>query len=80
MFFFSRPAVIALAVTRVLLTTHAQSRQGNQGTYDTASNADLDNEFGTHSETEVIEKVLREGVLTEGHVSVQPPWIGWLTD
>ncbi len=39
--------------------------------YDAASNADLDNEFGTHVDAEVIEKILREGTLTEGHVSFQ---------
>jgi len=43
-------------------------RHGNQGLYDHASNADLDNEFGTHVDVEVIEKILRQGTLTEGHM------------
>ncbi|KAJ9133918.1 hypothetical protein NKR19_g8892 [Coniochaeta hoffmannii] len=43
-------------------------KHGNQGMYDAASNADLDNEFGTHVDAEVIEKILREGTLTEGHM------------
>lgn len=37
--------------------------------YDAASNADLDNEFGTHVDSEVIDKILRQGVLAEGRVS-----------
>ncbi|OIW30454.1 DUF1960-domain-containing protein [Coniochaeta ligniaria NRRL 30616] len=44
-------------------------KHGNQGLYDCASNADLDNEFGTHKDVEVIEKILRQGVLTEGHMA-----------
>jgi ribosome maturation protein Sdo1 len=44
-------------------------KHGNQGMYDHASNADLDNEFGTHVDVEVMEKVLRAGTVTEGHVS-----------
>ncbi|KAK3307739.1 ribosome maturation protein, partial [Chaetomium strumarium] len=43
-------------------------KHGNQGMYDHASNADLDNEFGTHVDVEVLEKVLRAGTVTEGHM------------
>jgi hypothetical protein len=56
----------------LLLLTASHSRHGNQGMYDGASNADLDNEFGTHVDSEVVEKILRQGTLTEGHVSVPP--------
>lgn len=59
---------VTFVAHEVGLLTHI--RHGNQGLYDRASNADLDNEFGTHVDVEVIEKVLRQGVLTEGHVSV----------
>ncbi|KAB5546832.1 ribosome maturation protein [Coniochaeta sp. 2T2.1] len=59
-------------------------KRGNQGMYDAASNADLDNEFGTHVDSEVIDKILRQGVLAEGqiaerHVSKNDVNGGWAT-
>ncbi len=44
-------------------------RQGAQGTYDTASHAALDNEFGTHVDEEVIKQILEKGTLQESEVS-----------
>jgi ribosome maturation protein Sdo1 len=52
-----------------LLTLLYSDRKGTSGVYDQASNADLDNEFGTHVDVEVLQKILHEGSLTEGHVS-----------
>ncbi|KAI0013471.1 shwachman-Bodian-diamond syndrome protein [Xylariaceae sp. FL0662B] len=40
-------------------------RQGNQGQYDGASKATLENEFGTHVDDEVIKKILEEGSVLE---------------
>lgn len=48
-------------------------RQGAQGTYDEASNAEKENEFGTKVDDEVIEKILASGTLQESSVSQQPP-------
>lgn len=45
------------------------SRQGAQGTYDEASNAEKENEFGTKVDDEVIEKILASGTLQESSVS-----------
>ncbi|KAM7196118.1 SDO1-like protein C21C3.19 [Naviculisporaceae sp. PSN 640] len=39
--------------------------QGVTGTYDTASKSSLDNEFGTHVDTDVITKILEKGTLQE---------------
>jgi ribosome maturation protein Sdo1 len=36
-------------------------RQGTQGALDTASNAELDNEFGTHNVDEAISTILEKG-------------------
>jgi len=46
-----------------------QIRQGAQGTYDTASNGSLDNEFGTHKDEDVIKQILEKGVFQETEVS-----------
>ncbi|KAK4235919.1 DUF1960-domain-containing protein [Achaetomium macrosporum] len=43
-------------------------KHGTQGMYGHASNADLDNEFGTHVDEEVLEKILRRGTVTERHM------------
>ncbi|KAH8657469.1 shwachman-Bodian-diamond syndrome protein [Tricladium varicosporioides] len=45
-----------------IFVTH---KQGAQGTMDGASNATLDNEFGTHIEDEVIKQILEKGTLQE---------------
>jgi len=45
-----------------IFVTH---KHGAQGTYDGASNATLDNEFGTHEPEEVIKKILEKGTLQE---------------
>ncbi|TDZ23564.1 SDO1-like protein [Colletotrichum sidae] len=41
-----------------IFVTH---RQGAQGTYDAASKATLENEFGTHNEDDVIKQILEKG-------------------
>ncbi|KAL0939287.1 SDO1-like protein C21C3.19 [Colletotrichum truncatum] len=41
-----------------IFVTH---KQGAQGTYDAASKASLDNEFGTHVDEEVIKVILEKG-------------------
>ncbi|OLN82051.1 SDO1-like protein C21C3.19 [Colletotrichum chlorophyti] len=41
-----------------IFVTH---KQGAQGTYDAASQATLDNEFGTHVDDEVIKVILEKG-------------------
>ncbi|RDW84975.1 hypothetical protein BP6252_02565 [Coleophoma cylindrospora] len=45
-----------------IFVTH---KQGAQGTLDGASNAILDNEFGTHVDDEVIKIILEKGQLQE---------------
>ncbi|PSS27913.1 hypothetical protein M430DRAFT_131909 [Amorphotheca resinae ATCC 22711] len=40
-------------------------RHGAQGTFDGASHATLENEFGTHDEDEVIKQVLEKGSIQE---------------
>ncbi|KAI9728308.1 MAG: hypothetical protein M1834_007712 [Cirrosporium novae-zelandiae] len=45
-----------------IFVTH---KQGSQGVLDGASNAILDNEFGTHNEDEVITKILEGGLVQE---------------
>ncbi|KAB2580869.1 putative rna binding protein [Lasiodiplodia theobromae] len=36
-------------------------KHGNQGILDTASNAVLDNEFGTHADEDVVKQILEKG-------------------
>lgn len=43
-------------------------RQGAQGKLDKASNAELDNEFGTHKEDDVVKQILEKGNLQETKV------------
>ncbi|KAF1809616.1 DUF1960-domain-containing protein [Eremomyces bilateralis CBS 781.70] len=40
-------------------------KQGSQGHFDRASNASLENEFGTHDDTEVVQKILESGAVQE---------------
>lgn len=44
-------------------------RQNAQGSFDKASNADLENEFGTHVDTEVITQILEKGSIQNSQVS-----------
>jgi ribosome maturation protein Sdo1 len=44
-------------------------RQGTQGALDTASNAELDNEFGTHNVDEAISTILDKGSHADVTVS-----------
>lgn len=48
-------------------------RQGAQGTYDAASQAALDNEFGTHVDEDVIKAILENGTAQEATVSPTRP-------
>ena len=50
-----------------IFVTH---KHGAQGTLDTASNATLENEFGTKDEDEIIKRILKEGSVQEVDVSV----------
>jgi ribosome maturation protein Sdo1 len=49
------------------------NRQGAQGIYDTASNAELDSEFGTHKVEDVAEKILQDGSIVQNKVSIDFP-------
>ncbi|KAL1302766.1 hypothetical protein AAFC00_003113 [Neodothiora populina] len=40
-------------------------KHGNQGQLDTASNSQLDNEFGTHKEEDVVIQILEKGNILE---------------
>ncbi len=44
-------------------------RHGVQGNYDTASHSELDNEFDTHTDEDVIKSILEKGTLQESEVS-----------
>jgi ribosome maturation protein Sdo1 len=46
------------------------NRQGAQGILDTASNAELDSEFGTHKIEDVAERILKEGSVVKNKVGV----------
>jgi ribosome maturation protein Sdo1 len=47
--------------------TGTMHRQGSQGILDGASNASLDNEFGTHKDDDVVAQILEKGevIMTE---------------
>jgi hypothetical protein len=51
-----------------ILTRHLSCRQGTQGILDAASNAALDNEFGTHKDVDVVTQILERGDLRESEV------------
>jgi ribosome maturation protein Sdo1 len=48
------------------------NRQGAQGELNTASKSQLENEFGTSKEDDVLQKILQEGSLQETEVCVLP--------
>lgn len=43
-------------------------RQGTQGFYDGASKADLENEFGTSNDDDVIKQILEKGTIQRSEV------------
>jgi hypothetical protein len=47
------------------------NRHGAQGILDGASNATLENEFGTHVDEEVIKQIIEKGTFQEGTVCNQ---------
>lgn len=47
-----------------------QIRHGAQGTFDDASKATLENEFGTTNDDEIIKQILEKGTVQETKVSV----------
>ncbi|KAK3336496.1 ribosome maturation protein [Cercophora scortea] len=49
-----------------IFVTH---KHGAQGTYDTASKAALENEFGTSVDDKVIEQILQKGTLQESQAA-----------
>jgi ribosome maturation protein Sdo1 len=44
-------------------------RQGAQGILDSASNADMDSEFGTHKVEDVVQQILEKGEVVTGKSS-----------
>jgi hypothetical protein len=50
-------------------TNTSMIRQGTTGILDTASNGQLDGEFGTHKEEEVVKLILEKGDILETEVS-----------
>ncbi|RFU23703.1 hypothetical protein B7463_g12633, partial [Scytalidium lignicola] len=53
------------------------NKHGAQGPFDAASNATLENEFGTHKEEEVIKLVLEKGTIQE---TIEPERQGFKND
>ncbi|EKG18350.1 Ribosome maturation protein SBDS [Macrophomina phaseolina MS6] len=49
-----------------IFVTH---KHGNQGVLDAASNAALDNEFGSHNEDEVVKQILEKGEVQSSEES-----------
>lgn len=47
----------------------SKHRHGAQNAHDSASQATLENEFGTHNEDECLAKILEHGTLQETEVS-----------
>lgn len=47
-------------------------RHGAQGIMDGASNAQLDSEFGTHREEDVVAQILEKGDIVESDVCFRP--------
>jgi hypothetical protein len=48
--------------------TNNYIRQGTTGILDTASNSQLENEFGTHKEEDVVQQILEKGDILETEV------------
>lgn len=56
----------AYTVAKTLLTIACVViRQGNQGVQDTASKAQLESEFGTSKDEEVVKQILEKGTIVE---------------
>jgi hypothetical protein len=54
--------------------------QGAQGNLDGASNATLDNEFGTHNEEEVIKTIIEKGTIVQGGVRISANELDFVTN
>ncbi|CAN8098864.1 unnamed protein product [Discula destructiva] len=54
----AKPGLTAFISSFQIFITH---KQGPQGTLDTASKQELENEFGSSKDTDVIEKILEKG-------------------
>lgn len=52
-----------------MLTVSSLCRHGNQGIMDTASKGQMEDEFGTSKEEEVVTKILEKGHVIETEVS-----------
>ena len=50
---------------RIKTNRFSSNRQGAQGILDGASNAQLDSEFGTHKEEDVVKAILEKGDVQE---------------
>lgn len=66
----TRYLVTAILAQTYLNTDLGTSRQGAQGILDSASNAELDSEFGTHKVEDVVEKILQTGSIIQNKVSL----------
>lgn len=62
---FKTDKTIPLAQVVSSFKVFVTHKHGAQGQYDGASNATLDNEFGTHKEEEVIKMILEKGDFQE---------------
>ena len=67
--FLSRTSKLSLATAIPSLVNNISARHGAQGTLDRASNALLENEFGTKDHAEVLAKILEQGDVKETRVS-----------
>lgn len=52
--------------------TCLQHRHGKQGVLNTASNSQLENEFGTKNEDDVVKQILEKGEFQSSTVRVHP--------
>ena len=48
-------------------------RHGNQGQLDTASNGQLEDEFGSHKDEDVVAQILEKGTILETEVRTLKP-------
>jgi len=55
--------------TRTQQLTRLVHRHGKQGILNTASKGQLENEFGTSNEDDVVKKILKEGSVQSSEVS-----------